>query len=103
MILFLADVRVKVNRKDSSVQNERRRYGNLQDQKQKHRRGRGLGSWQVRPHILAAPQASEIGGVRERRRALARKSLASFWIFPEDTLKRYELRTHYSDKGAKSK
>src|SRR5712692_7456482 len=43
MILFLADVRVKVNRKTSSVQNDRRRYGNLRDQKQKHGEGRRLG------------------------------------------------------------
>lgn len=39
----------------------------------------GLGFWRVGSRILAAPQASEIGGVGGRRRALCWEYRVSFW------------------------
>src|SRR2546427_9404112 len=78
--LVPSECRSQGESKNSSVQNERRRYGNLRDQKQKYceerqraefgglttriLRGPDLGFWQVGSRILAAARASDFGGVR---------------------------------------
>src|SRR5437867_1035319 len=97
MILFLADVRVKVNRKTLRCKTSGGGTEICKIKKQKHRRERGLGFWRVEPRILAPQQASEIGGLDGRGRALCgqyRVSFAESVLFPSQARVRW-LRSLY--------